>query len=256
MPGDNASSTVCHTHNSSKNYRISALANIWGNYHCFTCKNTPHLHKIGTRYPFLVSSSILNNWQGLRIMNGYQGDKIHVDYITIPGATVKELEHPFLAEYSNSCWPIEWCPLWGYRLWYHGRYLPLQKLCKIDLSWDWRHLPQQSSRSCQGLQWSKKTIEEWSTTEGDLMVFLTSQIRESNCSDIHPIIPTLPAPCFHTWGIRTKKSYHFTKPKTLMDGWLTHRMGQWKETKPKDMLHLKNNARIRMGKTCIGYFKA
>lgn len=101
MPGDNASSTVCHTHNSSKNYRISALANIWGNYHCFTCKNTPHLHKIGTRYPFLVSSSILNNWQGLRIMNGYQGDKIHVDYITIPGATVKELEHPFLAEYSN-----------------------------------------------------------------------------------------------------------------------------------------------------------
>ena len=42
-------------------------------------KNTPHLHKIGTiDIPVLVSSSILNNWQGLRSMNGYWGDEIHV----------------------------------------------------------------------------------------------------------------------------------------------------------------------------------
>ena len=27
-----------------------------------------HSHKIGTRYPVLVSSSILNNWQGMRSM--------------------------------------------------------------------------------------------------------------------------------------------------------------------------------------------
>jgi len=37
-----------------------------------------------------------------------------------------------------------------------------------------------------------------------------------------------------------------------MEGWLTHRMGQWRETKPKDMLHLEDKAiRIRMGKTTI-----
>ena len=58
-------------------------------------------------------------------MNGYQGDKIHVDYITI-GATVKELEHPFLAEYSNVHRTLDvllvgllndvLCGLWSYRL--------------------------------------------------------------------------------------------------------------------------------------------
>ena len=84
----------------------------------------------------------------------------------------------------------------------------------------------------------------------DLMVSLTTKIRESNRSDIHPIIPTRLALFFHTWGIRTRKSPHFKGPKT-------HRMGQWRETKPKDMLHLEDKAiRIRMGKTCIGYYKA
>ena len=90
----------------------------------------------------------------------------------------------------------------------------------------------------------------------ELMISLTTKIREFNCSDTHPIIPTRLAPCFHTWGIRTKKSSHFTGPRTLMEGWLTHRRGQWRETKPRDMLHLEDNARIRMGKTCVGYYKA
>ena len=72
----------------------------------------------------------------------------------------------------------------------------------------------------------------------ELMVSLTTKIREFNCSDTHPIIPIRLAPCFHIWGIRTKKSSHFTGPRTLMEGWLTPRRGQWRETKPRDMLHL------------------
>ena len=66
-----------------------------------------HSHKIGTRYPVLVSSSILNNWQGMRSMNGYQGDDIHIDFITIPEATVRELEHAFMAEYGNVHRPVD-----------------------------------------------------------------------------------------------------------------------------------------------------
>ena len=68
MQGDYTSSIVHHTHNSSKDYRISSPADRWGNYPCITCKSTPHSHKIGVRYPVLVSSSILNNWQGIRSM--------------------------------------------------------------------------------------------------------------------------------------------------------------------------------------------
>ena len=60
MPEDYTISIVLHTHNSSKDYRISAPAYKWGNYPCITCKTNPHSHKIRVRYPVLVSSSILN----------------------------------------------------------------------------------------------------------------------------------------------------------------------------------------------------
>ena len=268
MPGDNASSTVCHTHNSSKDYRIAAPADIWGNYHCFTCKNTPHSHKIGTRYPVLVSSSILNNWQGCRSMTGYQGDDIHIDYITIPGATVRELEHAFMAEYSNVHRPVDVLLVGGLNDILRGA-------TDSEIIEDISHFRNsvksisagtgdihQGSFAAATLPFPPKiTVIENDqrrivNNRRDLMVSLTAKIRESNCSDMHPIIPTRLAPCFHTWGIRTKKSSHFTGPKTLMEGWLTHRMGQWRETRPKDMLHLENNARIRMGRACIEYYKA
>ena len=71
-----------HLHNSSKNYRIQAPSDVWGNYACVTCTSTPHSCKIGVRYPVIVSSSILNGWQGMRSFNSDQGDPIHNDYIT------------------------------------------------------------------------------------------------------------------------------------------------------------------------------
>jgi len=37
----------------------------------------------------------------MRSLNGYQGDEIHIDYPTIPGATVRELEHTIMAEFGN-----------------------------------------------------------------------------------------------------------------------------------------------------------
>ena len=37
----------------------------------------------------------------MRSLNGYQGDEIHIDYPTIPGATVSELEHTIMAEFGN-----------------------------------------------------------------------------------------------------------------------------------------------------------
>jgi len=267
MPGDNASSTVCHTHNSSKDYRISA-PDMWGNYHCFTCKNTPHSHKIGTRYPVLVSSSILNNWQGMRSMNGYQGDDIHIYYIAITGATVRELEHAFMAENGNVHRPVDVLLVDGLNDILRGA-TDTEIMEDID---NFRSsVSSISARTGDIYQGSfaaatlpfplKITVinrdhRKIVNNRKELMISLTTKIREFNCSDTHPIIPTRLAPCFHTWGIRIKKSSHFTGPRTLMEGWLTHRRGQWRETKLRDMLHLEDNARIRMGKTCVGYYKA
>ena len=79
---DNKRVTVCHTHNSSKMYSMNPPTDSWGNYSCFTCKSAPHSSKIGLRYPVVVSSSILNNWQGRRTTNDSPGDDIHVDYLS------------------------------------------------------------------------------------------------------------------------------------------------------------------------------
>ena len=89
---------ICHTHNSSLHYRINAPVDRNGNFHCITCKNTPQSHKLGRRYSILVSSSMMDNWEGKRDLNNYAGDDIHLDFITIPGGTIQILTHAFLAE--------------------------------------------------------------------------------------------------------------------------------------------------------------
>ena len=88
----------------------------------------------------------------------------------------------------------------------------------------------------------------------NLLISLTSKIREFNRFGDHPIISTRLTQCFHTWGIRTKKLSSFTDPRMLMEGWISHRFGAGQETKPKDMLHIDNDAKIRkgLGKTCFG----
>ena len=49
-----------------------------------------------------MTSSLLNNWQGVRSVNKYPGDDIHVDMIGIPGGTVKILHHACMAEFGSS----------------------------------------------------------------------------------------------------------------------------------------------------------
>ena len=90
--------TPCHhTHNSSKNYRINAPLDV--------CASTPHSCKIEVRYLVLVTSSILNNWQGRRSTNGYPGYRIHIEHI--PGATIRDFYHAFRAEYGNTHMPVD-----------------------------------------------------------------------------------------------------------------------------------------------------
>ena len=94
---------VIHKHYSSMSYCIQSDhgQSVWAEFFCPTCKVGFHGYKSGTRYPVLVTSSILANWQGVRSMNGYPGDDIHVDQLSVPGATIKDLQHAFLAVYSR-----------------------------------------------------------------------------------------------------------------------------------------------------------
>ena len=93
---------VTHQHFSSMNFRINAdsTPSPWGEYFCGTCEVGIHGYKTGSRYPVLVTSSMLLNWQGLRSHNGYQGDRIHVDQVAVSGAQIRNLEFAYLAEYA------------------------------------------------------------------------------------------------------------------------------------------------------------
>ena len=86
-------SVVQHRHSSSKRDRMEACVDPQGNYLCTTCRHTPHSFKVGARYPLILTSSTLNNWQGCRYANNYRGDEFHVEVIGIPGATIDGVDH-------------------------------------------------------------------------------------------------------------------------------------------------------------------
>ena len=98
---------IFHNHNSSKSLRMSSAPRRWGVYPCSSCKTQLHSFKTGIRHPVLVTSSLLNNWQGDRSVNKYPGDDIHEDLIGIPGGTVRILHHAFMAEFGSSSIPVD-----------------------------------------------------------------------------------------------------------------------------------------------------
>ena len=101
------SQVIFHNHNSSKSLRMSSAPRRWGVYPCSFCKTQLHSFKTGIRQPVLVTSSLLNDWQGDRRVNEYPGDDIHVDMIGIPGGTVRILHHAFMAEFGSSSTPVD-----------------------------------------------------------------------------------------------------------------------------------------------------
>ena len=256
-----------HNHNSSKQYRINAPTDTWGNYPCFTCSGTPHSCKVGVRYAVLVSSSTMNNWQGLRSFNGYQGDPIHIDYITIPGATVKDLHHAFLAEYGNIHRPVDVVLVAGFNNIIRGSSADeimkdiidfngtVSNICFGNNNAFWSSFaaatlpfpPKLAAFDGENRKLRKNHIET--------LVNLTTKIRVMNQYDNHPTIPTHLAPCFHTWGVRIKKHTKITGPVNLMEHFANHRHSSWREKKPSDMLHLSDHLRLKMGKSVVEYFR-
>ena len=43
----------------------------------------------------------------MRSANSYPGDDQHIDYITIPGAYIKDLHHAFMAEFKGVYRPVD-----------------------------------------------------------------------------------------------------------------------------------------------------
>jgi hypothetical protein len=98
---------VYHKHGSTKLYRVNAPLDYWGAYLCLSCHQSPHRVKVSMRMPILLSSSTLHNWMGRRYENGYIGDDIHCDMVTVPGATISVLKHALESEYGLTYRPLD-----------------------------------------------------------------------------------------------------------------------------------------------------
>ena len=142
-------------------------------------------------------------------MSGYEGDEIHIDYLTIPGATVRELEHAFMAEYGNVHRAVD-------VLLVAGLNDILRGATDHEILEDIQHFSDSvksiSARSGELYQGSfaaatlpfppkitviKDAHRKIVNDRKDLMISLTSMIHEFNRSgNHHPIIPTRLAPCF------------------------------------------------------------
>ena len=98
---------VSHTHNSSFGQCMKSGVNSEGMWACGVCEVSPHLFLMSNRRYVLVSSSMLNNaYQYIEYFH-LPKDAMHMDFICIPGATLKVMLRALAAETTNSSTPMD-----------------------------------------------------------------------------------------------------------------------------------------------------
>ena len=110
---------VYHRHFSSLRLReLTGAETRTAPYLCPSCK-APHLPYPGERVKVVISDSTLHEFFAASPPHGgqqYPGDLIHVDYITIPGATINTLRNAFRLDYVEKFlgMPLDVCLVAGY----------------------------------------------------------------------------------------------------------------------------------------------
>ena len=101
---------VFHKHFSSRQLRIiMGVEHYGGFYRCISCSENRfpgriHKHERHGRRRLVVSSSTLHNYY---LSEHYEGDSVHIDYCTIPGAKIQDLYLAYREEYLRSENPLD-----------------------------------------------------------------------------------------------------------------------------------------------------
>ena len=256
---------IYHRHVSSISHRAASPLDHFGQYVCTTCEVVVHPVKMGHRIPVVISASLLNNWQGWRGTPGaYEGDPVHLDYVTIPGATIEQLHHAFEAQYNGCKQPLDVLIVAGY-----NNILQDQSLDEIL-----QHLQDFKkaviNMSCEGERFNSFAVSslpfpprltrlsndpvfpEYSAYYDEKTMILdqmTPCVLDMNKEEIDML--TRLAPAFHTWCLSKRRA---TGQGGFSVGQLNqHRHAQWREDHFLDQLHPSDPVRVRMG-TAIGRY--
>ena len=254
---------VYHRHNSARQVRIIQGVEYKQDnldYFCPSCKAT-HKCRMPQGLNICVSTSQLHDFHHPR----EEGivcppDTSHVDWLTIPGATISDLNLAWRLDYQR-----EWRPM---------RVLLIAGLNDLLKGGDFNSVVQEiktfwhnvtyQNHVHPGLsnQFTVATMLNppkmvWLPDDGpiphghidysDVLSELNSWIDKFNAENNQRCVPR-----FHTWGTRTT---------TRMIGGVkqvvkAHRWNEWRQSEPRhDMLHMTDKMRVKMGRQVVRFFE-
>ena len=252
-----------HRHDSSRQVRIFQGVEYATNHPDYLCPTCQVMH--GTRLQYglniCVSTSQLHGFHQPRQPGvTCPPDTSHVDWLTIPGATIADLLFAWRLDYHREPHPMRVLLVAGLNdLLKGGDFQSVReqiKRFKINIDYQNRYHP--------GLhnQFSVATLLNppkmcWLPDNGpvpaghsdrsDDITLINDWIDAFNSLSQRQCVPR-----FNTWGTRTTSR--------MVNGvereFKTHRWNEWRSSEPRnDMLHLSDKMRVKMGRHVIRYFE-
>ena len=256
---------VYHRHSSSRQERVLQGAedpNYNRVYFCPTCQ-TAHLAAMPYGLDICVSDSTLHDFHNPRDPGVVcPPDSSHVDWISIPGATIEDLLYAWKAEYSREVRPM--------RIILVGGLNDLLRGGSVDsITTEFErfkvNVAKQEERYHPGINNSFAVAPLipapkffWLPDNGptsptyvnrrDEITRINEWVQTFNSQNGIDLVPR-----FHTFGIRTHKK--------MVEGrkveFKTHRWNEWRASEaPEDKIHLVDKMRVKMGNYVLKYFQA
>ena len=257
---------VFHKHYSSKFVRECTAADGSQEYFCPSCKVVHGLEQ-NTRRKICLSSSLLHEFWARRNHNNtsvYEGDRSHVDYITIPGGKIMDLINAWKVEYFQDTKPMDVILIAGLNNLIKG-YSADEMLREYDHLVQFvhyqahKHHPELHNTCTIGTLYYAPQLC-WLPAKGKCppgfinqlvkMQYLNSEIERLNQES------KLKSPNFTVFGVRGGGKHVMDE----MGNWVWkdtthHRYNDWREKDMVNMLHLNDNMRMKMGRWVGKFFE-
>ena len=251
-----------HRHHSTLQYRMNRELNYKGEYECMTCDSAKHLYITGERIALLVTSSTMANWAiNAKRLGIYPGTPFHLDSVEIPGSKVLDLLHAVICEYRLHWVNIDCVVMAGLNdLLSPGgtaaklmkdlhRFKSVIEGMKPGNTCAVLTLPYPPKLSClpkdKKGKWPPnfvdRTIDIWTVNE---------YILHINDSGPYKSVTRI-APRPQTFGLKASTN----TVDRCMGKMVSHDVKGWREWRIKDMLHLADSERVKIGKSIIKYFE-
>ena len=256
---------VFHEHFSSKALRelLDVEFALSGSYFCPSCKRR-HAPYPTERTKIVLSDSTLHNFFAppSDTRTRYEGDTLHVDYLTIPGAPLETLFHAFKLEFSHHTKPMDLFIVAGYNdlVKNHGRDYIVETFKKFGEYV--RSLPNEENTANTvtvgtllyppQLSWFKDDGPEPQhyTNQKDKINWINREIAAINIENgIEHYVG------IHKYGLRVANRKHTDEFGQVKEVHIKqHRWDHWRERVRSNMLHLSNDRRVVLGKAINEYF--